>query len=228
MVALGTINERSALTASGTPIEWPPPSTIDAVGLDKPAMTSEIASPASTSPPRVFMSSSIASTFSSSSSATRAGIIEKIDSIVATAPRKEVAILDLTGEDTVNTVVAKVEPKVEKPKVESKIEPKVVQKEQPKAEPKVVQKEQPKAEPKAPLNYHVIVASFPTESLAEAEKYVARLKKETSGAKLVVTESRVRVAYSSHPSMAIATEARDALAETQSKYKDCWVLKRVL
>ena len=147
----------------------------------------------------------------------RLGIeIEKIDSIVATAPRKEVEILDLTGEDTVNTVVAKVEPKVEKPKVESKIEP------------KVVQKEQPKAEPKAPLNYHVIVASFPKESLAEAEKYVARLKKETSGAKLVVTESRVRVAYSSHPSMAIATEARDALAETQSKYKDCWVLKRVL
>ena len=159
----------------------------------------------------------------------RLGIeIEKIDSIVATAPRKEVEILDLTGEDTVNTVVAKVEPKVEKPKVESKIEPKVVQKEQPKAEPKVVQKEQPRAEPKAPLNYHVIVASFPKESLAEAEKYVARLKKETSGAKLVVTESRVRVAYSSHPSMAIATEARDALAETQSKYKDCWVLKRVL
>lgn len=151
----------------------------------------------------------------------RLGIeIEKIDSIVATAPRKEVEILDLTGEDTVNTVVAKVEPKVEKPKVESKIEPKVVQKEQP--------KEQPKAEPKAPLNYHVIVASFPNESLAEAEKYVARLKKETSGAKLVVTESRVRVAYSSHSSMAIATEARDALAETQSKYKDCWVLKRVL
>ena len=147
----------------------------------------------------------------------RLGIeIEKIDSIVATAPRKEVEILDLTGEDTVNTVVAKVEPKVEKPKVESKIEP------------KVVQEEQPKAEPKAPLNYHVIVASFPNESLAEAEKYVARLKKETSGAKLVVTESRVRVAYSSHPSMAIATEARDALAETQSKYKDCWVLKRVL
>lgn len=126
----------------------------------------------------------------------RLGIeIEKIDSIVATAPRKEVEILDLTGEDTVNTVIAKV---------------------------------QPKAEPKAPLNYHVIVASFPNESFAEAEKYVARLKKETSGAKLVVTESRVRVAYSSHSSMAIATEARDALAETQSKYKDCWVLKRVL
>lgn len=158
----------------------------------------------------------------------RLGIeIDKIDSIVATAPRKEVEILDLTGEDTVSAVVAMVEPKVE-----PKIEPKVGSKAEPKIEPKVVQKEQPKEQPnagvKAPLNYHVIVASFPNESLAEAEKYVARLKKETLGAKLVVTESRVRVAYSSHPSMAIATEARDALAETQSKYKDCWVLKRVL
>ncbi len=134
----------------------------------------------------------------------RLGIeIDKIDSIVATTPQKKVEIIDLTGEDSVDTVVAKVEPKVE---------------------PKVVQEVQHIA----PLNYHVIVASFPNESIAEAEKYVARLKKEAPRAKLLVTESRVRVAYSSHQSMAIATEARDALAETQSKYKDCWVLKRVL
>lgn len=146
----------------------------------------------------------------------RLGIeIEKIDSIVATAPRKEVEILDLTSADTVNTVVAKVEPKVE-PKIESKI----VQKEQP--------KEQPKADVIAPLNYHVIVASFPNESLAEAEKFVERLKKDAPEAKLLVTESRVRVAYSSHPTMAIATAARNVLAESQPKYKDCWVLKKVL
>ena len=38
----------------GTPIEWPPPSTRETVGLLKEAIISAMASPASTSPPTVF------------------------------------------------------------------------------------------------------------------------------------------------------------------------------
>ena len=41
-------------TARGTPMEWLPPSTSETVGLDMEAITSEMASPASTSPPPLF------------------------------------------------------------------------------------------------------------------------------------------------------------------------------
>ena len=34
----GAMNERRAATASGTPMEWPPPSTSETVGLDMPAI----------------------------------------------------------------------------------------------------------------------------------------------------------------------------------------------
>ena len=44
---------RFAATASGTPIECPPPRTREAVGFFMPAISSAMASPASTSPPMV-------------------------------------------------------------------------------------------------------------------------------------------------------------------------------
>ena len=139
----------------------------------------------------------------------RMGIeLERVDSIVEAETAKRVYVKDLTGYDSIA------------PKQEQKVEP--VKPEQP--EP-VLPKQQNVLQEG---NYHVIVASFPNESLKEAEKYTERLKKEAPGAKLIVTESRVRVAYSSHSTMAIATDARDTLAASSSKYKDCWVLKRVL
>src|SRR5690625_5623708 len=53
IVAVGAINECFAATAIGTPIECPPPNTIDTVGFDKDDIISAKASPASTSPPTV-------------------------------------------------------------------------------------------------------------------------------------------------------------------------------
>ena len=54
--AVGAMKLRFAATASGTPIECPPPRTSETVGVDIPAMSSAIASPASTSPPTVLSS----------------------------------------------------------------------------------------------------------------------------------------------------------------------------
>ena len=53
MEAEGAIKLLSAATASGTPMECPPPSTSEAVGFRMPAIISAMASPASTSPPAV-------------------------------------------------------------------------------------------------------------------------------------------------------------------------------
>ncbi|MNI83891.1 hypothetical protein D3C73_1407460 [compost metagenome] len=53
MVELSVMKEKSEATAIGTPILWPPPITTVTVGLDKEAIISAIASPASTSPPTV-------------------------------------------------------------------------------------------------------------------------------------------------------------------------------
>ena len=75
IVADGTIKLFLALTASGTPIEWPPPTTIDTVGFDIPAISSDIASPASTSPPTVLSIISRPSMLISCSIATSAGIM---------------------------------------------------------------------------------------------------------------------------------------------------------
>ena len=49
---------RFAATARGTPMEWPPPSTKETVGFFMPAISSAMASPASTSPPMVLSSTS--------------------------------------------------------------------------------------------------------------------------------------------------------------------------
>ena len=74
IVAVGTIKLRRALTASGMPMEWPPPSTTVALGFEMLAMSSASASPASTSPPTVLMSTSRPSTAGSSCTATSCGI----------------------------------------------------------------------------------------------------------------------------------------------------------
>ena len=66
-MAEGTIKEQSADTAKGTPMECPPPKTRETVGVRIPAISSESAKPASTSPPMVFRmirSPSMASLFS--------------------------------------------------------------------------------------------------------------------------------------------------------------------
>ena len=68
------MNDLLAATAKGTPIECPPPMTIDTVGFFIPATNSAIASPASTSPPTVFNSIKSPSIFGSSSIATSCGI----------------------------------------------------------------------------------------------------------------------------------------------------------
>ena len=75
IVADFTIKECFALTASGTPIECPPPTTIDTVGVFIDDMSSAMASPASTSPPTVFMMMIRPSMVLSCSIATRAGMI---------------------------------------------------------------------------------------------------------------------------------------------------------
>ena len=53
MVAVGAMKEYWALTARGTPMEWPPPSTRLTVGVFMPLTSSAMARPASTSPPTV-------------------------------------------------------------------------------------------------------------------------------------------------------------------------------
>ena len=70
----GTINDRFADTAKGTPMECPPPSTKDTVGFFIPAISSEMASPASTSPPTVLRMMISPSTSGDSSTATSWGI----------------------------------------------------------------------------------------------------------------------------------------------------------
>lgn len=164
----------------------------------------------------------------------RLGIeLKKVDSIVASKPKREIIIKDLTGDDTLQTPIADAQPvaqvkPIEEPKANIQSKPDI------KSEIKQEIKKEPIVEVKAEVikpssgNYHVVVASFPSESMAEAKQYVERLKRVATGAKLLVTESRVRVAHSSYPSMAIATAARDSLAKAQPKYKDCWVLKKTL
>ena len=53
MAADGAMNDVCADTASGTPMECPPPSTRETVGFFMPEMSSAMASPASISPPTV-------------------------------------------------------------------------------------------------------------------------------------------------------------------------------
>ena len=74
MVAVGTIKLRRADTASGMPMECPPPSTSVAVGLLTPAISSASASPASTSPPTVLRMTSRPSISGSSSMSTSCGM----------------------------------------------------------------------------------------------------------------------------------------------------------
>ena len=77
MAAEGTIKLRLAATARGTPMEWPPPSTTEAVGFDMPEISSAMARPASISPPTVFKSTKRASTSSASSTAAIAAILRE-------------------------------------------------------------------------------------------------------------------------------------------------------
>ena len=74
IAADGAMKLMSAATASGTPIEWPPPRTSDAVGFFMPAISSAIPSPASTSPPTVLSSMSSPFISGASSTAAKSGI----------------------------------------------------------------------------------------------------------------------------------------------------------
>ena len=74
MAAEAAIKLFLAATASGTPIECPPPSTSETVGLVMPAISSAMASPASTSPPTVLSSTSMPSISSACSAAAICGI----------------------------------------------------------------------------------------------------------------------------------------------------------
>ena len=69
----GTMNDCRAATASGTPMECPPPSTSDTVGLRIPEISSAMARPASMSPPMVLSRISRPSTSSLSSTAVSSG-----------------------------------------------------------------------------------------------------------------------------------------------------------
>ena len=73
MAAEGAMKERLADTARGTPMEWLPPSTRETVGLDMEAMSSAMASPASTSPPPLFSRINSPSIWSLSSTVARRG-----------------------------------------------------------------------------------------------------------------------------------------------------------
>ena len=75
IVADGTIKERFAEVARGTPIEWLPPSTKETVGFVIEAIISAMASPASTSPPIVLRITSRPSISSLSSMAASRGIM---------------------------------------------------------------------------------------------------------------------------------------------------------
>ena len=74
MVALGTMKDFLPQTASGTPMECPPPSTSVTAGFFMDATISAIASPASTSPPIVLRMSSRPSISRLSSTAQSSGI----------------------------------------------------------------------------------------------------------------------------------------------------------
>ena len=75
MAAEGAIIDLFAATASGTPIEWPPPKTSDTVGFFIPAISSAMPSPASTSPPTVLSSMSRPFISSDSSTAASSGMM---------------------------------------------------------------------------------------------------------------------------------------------------------
>ena len=74
MAADGAIKDLLADTARGTPMECPPPSTRETVGLDMEAISSAIPRPASMSPPTVLSSTSRPSTSSLSSMAASRGM----------------------------------------------------------------------------------------------------------------------------------------------------------
>ena len=74
MLAVGAMRQRLHDTASGMPMECPPPSTSETVGFFIPAISSAMASPASTSPPTVLSRSSSPSMSSLSSTAASSGI----------------------------------------------------------------------------------------------------------------------------------------------------------
>ena len=74
IAAEGAIKDRLADTAKGTPMECPPPSTRETVGLDIPAMSSAMPKPASTSPPTVFSSTNSPSMASLSSTIASSGM----------------------------------------------------------------------------------------------------------------------------------------------------------
>ena len=74
MVAVGTIKLRRAATASGMPMECPPPRTSVALGLAELAINSASARPVSTSPPTVFNMTNSPSISGSSSISTSCGM----------------------------------------------------------------------------------------------------------------------------------------------------------
>lgn len=152
----------------------------------------------------------------------RLGIeLSQQDSVVENVSEDDLYIKDLTGEDSLLLSEQSLVADTQESKVEEKILQEVVEQLQP--EKQVETQPQEKRG-----NYHVIVASFPNSELVEAEKYVERLKSSAPEAMLLQTESRVRIVYSSHATMALATEARDSLAVKRPKYKDSWVLKRTM
>ena len=73
MAAEGTAKLRFAATASGTPMEWLPPRTMETVGLVMPAISSAMARPASTSPPTVLSKNRTPSMSSDASSFANSG-----------------------------------------------------------------------------------------------------------------------------------------------------------
>ena len=74
MAAEGAMKETLADTARGTPMECPPPSTKETVGFRMLEMSSEMASPASMSPPTVLSRISSPSTSSLSSTEASKGM----------------------------------------------------------------------------------------------------------------------------------------------------------
>lgn len=152
----------------------------------------------------------------------RLGIeLQRQDSVVENVSERGLYIKDLTGEDSLLLSEQGLVADTQESRVEEVILQEVVE--------LVHTENQAQIQPeKKRGNYHVIVASFPNSELVEAEKYVERLKNAAPEAMLLQTESRVRIVYSSHATMALAAEARDSLAVKSPKYKDCWVLKRTM
>lgn len=75
IVAVEAMNEYVVETAIGTPMEWPPPSTRETDGLERLAIISAMARPASTSPPTVFRITSSPSISGFCSTATNCGMM---------------------------------------------------------------------------------------------------------------------------------------------------------